>query len=708
MKPTQTTRIALRHGDWFVAEADLELHSEGILALDPSVPVLPGSFSLRLGAEGPLAHACYDAAQHAIVSAGLAAEAGRSAGRRKLKVVQENPPVLEIGPASEGPSLEDLGRLCAAVGTGPDSPAVEPGDAALLSRFAAGDSAGEMERHVAERSAAFALCPGFQVLAAPAQARDIVPYPHQLEAVRRALGRFRGRALLCDEVGLGKTVEAGLVLLELVIRKLVRRVLILTPPSLTEQWREEMLRKFGLDFALQESEEFRGLGEAAWRERDRVIASFHTAKRAPHSRAVLEAGWDMIVIDEAHHLRNRDTNLWRFASELRSSYLLLLTATPVQNDLRELFNLIQVLRPGHLETAKRFERNFVSREDRLKPRNADQLQELLAEVMVRNRRSSTEVALTRRRATTLRIEPSPEEASLYEDMTAYIKSNGRGSPAQSSAALNRMTLMTLQAELGSSPSALVPTLDKIAQRLPGHAGALRAFRERAAGAASSAKIERLVGLLRRGTPDGGFGPDEKLLVFTRFQETQAMIVRRLREERIETAAFNGALDRRGKEDAVHAFAGPSRVLVSTESGGEGRNLQFCRALLNYDLPWNPMRIEQRIGRLSRIGQAREVLVFNFSSAGTIEASILDILDAKINLFELVVGEVGMILGRIDEEVPFEDLVFDRWICSATDGEFRRAMDELGDRLGLARREYAGVLECEDRLFGDRFRAAGAG
>src|SRR5207253_6345475 len=132
----------------------------------------------------------------------------------------------------------------------------------------------------------------------------------------------------------------------------------------------------------------RAAGVDAWKTFDRIIASMHTAKREPHRSAILQRRWDMIVVDEAHHLRNRTTLLWRFASELQKQYILLLTATPVQNNLEELFNLVTVLEPGLLRTARQFQRHFVDHRDHLAPRNLDELHRLLAEVMVRNRRST--------------------------------------------------------------------------------------------------------------------------------------------------------------------------------------------------------------------------------------------------------------------------------------------------------------------------------
>src|SRR4051794_20508915 len=193
--------------------------------------------------------------------------------------------------------------------------------------------------------------------------RDIEILELQVRTAKTVLRRFRGRALLCDEVGLGKTIEAGLVLSELKVRGLIRSVLILVPPSLIEQWQGEMRQKFRIDLVSHDDPQFRQRGADAWRVFDRVIASIHTAKREPHRSAILARKWDLVIIDEAHHLRNRNTVAWRFASELQKQYMLLLTATPVQNNLDELFNLVTLLEPGLLRTARQFQRQFVDRRD---------------------------------------------------------------------------------------------------------------------------------------------------------------------------------------------------------------------------------------------------------------------------------------------------------------------------------------------------------
>ncbi|HEY4721688.1 MAG TPA: C-terminal helicase domain-containing protein, partial [Anaerolineae bacterium] len=194
----------------------------------------------------------------------------------------------------------------------------------------------------------------------------------------------------------------------------------------------------------------------------------------------------------------------------------------------------------------------------------------------------------------------------------------------------------------------------------------------------------------------------KIVIFTQFRRTQDFLHQVLTQAGESVAVFHGSLTRLAKEEAIRAFQGPARILLSTESGSEGRNLQFCHALCNFDLPWNPMRIEQRIGRLSRIGQTRDVSVFNLVSAGTFEAELLQLLEAKINLFELVIGEIEMILGNLDEEREFEDIVLDEWLASADEDQFRTRMDELGNRMIEAKQTYFKQREYDDRLFGERF------
>src|SRR5438445_4161304 len=203
-----------------------------------------------------------------------------------------------------------------------------------------------------------------------------------------------------------------------------------------------MLRKFNIEFTSHDDPGFRQRGPAAWGEIERVIASCHTAKREPHRSAILGRKWDLVIVDEAHHLRNRSTQLWRFASEIQKQFILLLTATPVQNNLEELFNLVTLLEPGLLSTARQFQKQFVDRKDKLTPRNVDELHRLLGEVMVRNRRSTVGLQFTRRWAKTELVAPNPGERELYENVAGFVRAGLQATGKKGS--LNRMALLSLQ------------------------------------------------------------------------------------------------------------------------------------------------------------------------------------------------------------------------------------------------------------------------
>jgi SNF2 family DNA or RNA helicase len=575
---------------------------------------------------------------------------------------------------------------------------LDPGDWSLV-RSRGRPAASLPQFDLALRAARLASHAGFDQLICLPLVRDLELLEHQIRTVKTVLRRCRGRALLCDEVGLGKTIEAGLVLDELALRGLARSVLVLVPPSLVEQWQGEMRRKFALEFVSHDDPAFRARGAAAWAEYDHILASMHTAKREPHRSAILARRWDMIVIDEAHHLRNARTQLWRFASELQKQYILLLTATPVQNNLDELFNLVTLLEPGLLSTAKQFQRRFVDRRDKLTPRNVEELHALLAEVMVRNRRNTVGLQFTRRWARTERLVLTPEERQLYDAVTALVRGHLR--KAGGKGGFPRMALIALQMALGSSSAAAAATLRNMAANEGYPAGERRTLAElaeRAGALTAGSKEERLLRLV------GDF-PD-KMVIFTQFRATQELLQRRLRAAGHDVAVFHGGLTRLEKEAAIVRFRGPSRLLLATEAGSEGRNLQFAHAVCNFDLPWNPMRIEQRVGRLSRIGQTHDVYVFNLVAADTVEAAVLHLLEAKLSMFELVIGEIDMILGNLDEEREFQDVIADLWAESADTDDFARRMEELGDRLLQAKAAYLEQARHDDRLFGDRFTPEG--
>ena len=219
--------------------------------------------------------------------------------------------------------------------------------------------------------------------------------------------------------------------------------------------------------------------------------------------------------------------------------------------------------------------------------------------------------------------------------------------------------------------------------------------ELARGIQRSAKDEKLLELL-------GHGGRGKMLVFACFRRTLEHLQDLLRGAGHDYVTFSGAQSDREKDASVEAFRRDVPVMLCSESGGEGRNLQFANALVNFDLPWNPMRIEQRVGRIHRIGQTREVFVFNLCTAGSLEERLLDLLTDKIRMFELVVGEVGSILGNLEGGEEFESLVLNLWLRSHDEAHLDRSFDELGDSLLDAQEKYLEAKDLDEALFGEDY------
>ena len=536
------------------------------------------------------------------------------------------------------------------------------------------------------------------------------PFDYQVKAAQTALRRLRGRGLLCDEVGLGKTIEAGLVLQEYLLRQMANRVLIITPPALVEQWREELASKFGLNnFIVNYAPEFRELGPQAWETFPRVIASLATARRSEHRRVIKDIVYDLVIVDEAHHLKSRSSVSWKFVNALQKKYILMLTATPVQNSLDELYNLITILKPGQLKTPREFRRRFVVQGDPRLPKNRGRLRELLADVMVRHARGQVGIQLPPRRAHTVRLQLGSDERALYDDVSNFVRSCIRPPsvpPTEAEAmlpAVHRFTLRTLQREIGSSPAAVRPTLTRLAERddMAPHREALLDLADRALSVQSWAKGQALEQLLLSQLVSN---EREKLIVFTHFRATLELLADILREMEIDFVLYHGQLSQAQKDEAIRRFEHSAQVLLSTEAAGEGRNLQFCRLMLNFDLPWNPQRIEQRVGRIHRVGQTQPVEIFNLSAKGTVEDYILEILDRKLNMFELVIGEMDMILGHLEDERDFENIVMDVWTQARTPEEAAAGFEQLGDALTQAREAYQHTREYDDALFGEDFEA----
>jgi SNF2 family DNA or RNA helicase len=317
------------------------------------------------------------------------------------------------------------------------------------------------------------------------------------------------------------------------------------------------------------------------------------------------------------------------------------------------------------------------------PKNVAALRRRTSEVMIRHRRSEVSVLLPQRLAETLLIEPPPAEREWYADLGDRIRKEGReAAPAR------RLALRSIARLAGSSPAAAVSSLSKAGwEDLAVRAQSLGGWPKGAV----------LLDQLRRHAGSGADSQPEKVLVFTAFRHTLDQLAALVADSGVRAAVYHGSLPRAEKERAIAAFRDETGVLLSTESAGEGRNLQFCHVMVNVDLPWNPMQIEQRLGRLHRVGQDRDVRLTNLVARGTIEEQVLRVLESKINLFELVVGELDMILGRVEDDFDFESTVLNTFVSSGDDTEFAERMDELGDGLARARTDYLASREAIDGL-----------
>ncbi len=520
---------------------------------------------------------------------------------------------------------------------------------------------------------------GFDELLCLKEIPNVNKYYYQIEAVRKVLKHFRGRVLLCDEVGLGKTIEAGMLIKEYLIRGMIKNVLIITPASLVSQWKEEMEVKFGLIFSTTDDPDFTDDPVEFWKQRF-IIASINTAKSSKNMPIIIEEFYDLVVVDEAHHLKNRGTLSWKLINQIKKRFIFLLTATPIQNNLIELFNLITLLKPGQFKTEHQFKKEYLKKGSLKVSADKEKLRRLLREVMIRNTRSAIDLKLPKRFATTMRLEPTGLEKTAYTEIEQYLRRNR----------FNKHMLSLLLREAGSSPYALRETLLKIEEK-----DVVEDIVRAIDGLTEISKMKALLEILLK-------NPNEKKIVFTQFIKTLDYITDVLTRHEIPHLVFRGSMSLYEKEVAIRGFRDEVPILVSTESGGEGRNIQFCNTIINFDLPWNPMKIEQRIGRLHRIGQTRDVFIFNLSIKETIEDYIIEILDSKINMFEMVIGEIEPILGYLGEDKEFEDIIMEIWLNSSNQEGLKGGFEQLGVDLIKAKNEYLKAKTLDDEIFGQDY------
>ena len=526
----------------------------------------------------------------------------------------------------------------------------------------------------------------------------ITLYVHQINNALKFLNDMNGRILIADEVGLGKTIEAAIILKELIAREDIKKILILCPSALTTQWEEELLEKFGLQFEINRSVHH-------WSSYDKIIASIDTAKKSKHIQEITSIRWDLLIIDEAHRLKNSSTIGYKALQNIKADNRIFLTATPIQNNLMELFNIIDLLDKGYFGTSADFKRTFVADDKGHKLTNKERFGEQIKGIMVRNTRKQSGLEFTKRNVYTISIEQTPEEKEFEDialnfireryteigdfsnnkrdDDAEYVDNSKEENILNEKPAENKnikgvgtLQLMMLARMLTSCKYAFSLSFDRYVKKnisdpvRKAEAEKILKLREQFD---ENKKMHKIVELIKK--------INEKTIIFTSFIATQSTLTSELEKAGFKVEQINGSMNSEEKKLAIRKLKnGQSDILVSTESGSEGLNLQFCHNLINYDLPWNPMRVEQRIGRIHRIGQEYDINIYNICVKGTIEEYILQKLYIKIDLFKLAIGDIADIVSGVIDEDSFEKSIFDILMKGKTKIDWRQKLDELMNKI----------------------------
>lgn len=607
---------------------------------------------------------------------------------------------------------------------------------------------------LAKRSASNSI----EKLAASLSDAQVDLNPHQIEAALFAFrSPFSRGAILADEVGLGKTIEAGILLSQKWAER-KRRLLIIAPSSLRKQWNQELLDKFFLPSVILETKSFndevRKGNLNPFDQKEIIICSYHFAKTK--EACIREIGWDLAVLDEAHHLRNvyKPTN--RIAVTIKSALLhapkLLLTATPLQNSLLELYGLVSVIDEYTFGDLKSFKAQF----SRLTQKDFYDLKQRLKPICQRTlRRQVLEyIKYTNRISITQEFYPTENEERLYDLVSEYLKRPNLYAlpPGQ-----RQLMTLILRKLLASSTYAISGTLEALSHRLDAilqkqmqtilpledaiaadfegydeekdewesetndaapqyspddlknisqEIASLKDFRYLASSIKKNSKGEALLTALDKGFALAAEkGASRKAIIFTESTRTQEYLKNVLENSGYEgkLVLFNGsnssAESRQIYLQWIHRYEGTDRVtgsrtadtraalvehfmndaeiMIATEAGAEGINLQFCSLVVNYDLPWNPQRIEQRIGRCHRYGQKHDVVVVNFlNKKNAADQRVYQLLSEKFKLFEGVFGASDDVLGAIESGVDFERRIAQIYQECRTEEEIQDAFDLL--------------------------------
>jgi superfamily II DNA or RNA helicase len=587
------------------------------------------------------------------------------------------------------------------------------------------------------------------LLLAPIQS-SVVPLPHQLYALNRAMSRDRIRYLLADEVGLGKTIEAGLILRELKLRGMVRRVLVVAPKGLVRQWQAEMRLHFGEAFRFVEPSElaaFRqwrdngalsvsGGDDNLWRMHDQVIVSLDSVKPIEGRRGwsleqlatynrerfedLISAGWDLVIIDESHRLGGSTEQVARYklgaALAEAAPYLLLLSATPHQGKTDQFMRLMQLL-----------DREAFPDEGSI---NRDRVRPFVIRTEKRAAIDAEGQPLFKPRSTRLQAvawqDRHAAQQRLYEAVTDYVRHGYNQAMAAKQRHIGFLMIL-MQRLVTSSTAAIRATLEKRQALLDAPQAQANLFEAvdpdewpeldgqsqldialQASGwEREKSEVEMLLDLARETERQGTDAkaealleliyklqqeendPQLKVLVFTEFVPTQAMLAEFLESRGFSVALLNGGMSLDERTRAQQAFSRDVRILISTDAGGEGLNLQFCHVIVNFDMPWNPMRLEQRIGRVDRIGQPHVVRAINFVLEDTVEHRVREVLEEKLAVIaqEFGVDKAADVMDSVEVEPIFDELfVHGLQDPASIDKECDAVINQVREKVAASRKD----------------------
>lgn len=582
---------------------------------------------------------------------------------------------------------------------------------------------------------------GDQVLLAPMES-NVIPLPHQITALKRAISSNRIRYLLADEVGLGKTIEAGLIMRELKLRGLIRKTLVVAPKGLATQWLSEMQLHFNETFKLilpsdLSNSRFTELYQQdlprsnfdaksaltkqnnsnPWSHYEQAVVPLDSVKPldkrknwskeriAEYNRLryedLITAGWDLVIVDEAHRLGGSTDLVARYKLGCglaeAAPYVLLLSATPHQGKSESFHRLVSLLDPDTFPDLESISHDkikpFVIRTEKRRAIDAD------GKPLFKPRKTEMVGIEWKAQHHTQKL--------LYDSVTEYVREGYNEAKREKKQHLSFLMLL-MQRLVISSTRAIRSTLDKRLQILKSERNesenviqcslfdtlenvdsdtsilfdmdgqelleeilksrlsalknesntveALLEIANRSECSGADAKAEALIDWVYRLQSEEN-EPELKILVFTEFVPTQQMLASYLQDRGISTVCLNGAMSMVERRDAQELFRNKVRVLVSTDAGGEGLNLQFCHVVINYDLPWNPMRIEQRIGRVDRIGQTKTVRAINFVFEESVEFHVREVLEQKLSVIfeEFGIDKTGDVLDSAQAGELFEDV-----------------------------------------------------